>query len=377
METIFLSPPHMGGTEETYIQKAFDTNWIAPLGANVDQLEHKMKHYTNAANVLALNSGTAAIHLALVTLGVTTGDTVFCSTLTFAASANPISYVGAKPVFIDSDERSWNMCPIALEQAFKDAAAQNKVPKAVIVVHILGLVADMETIQAICAKYNVPIIEDAAESLGSTYKGQMTGTFGEMGIYSFNGNKIITTSGGGMLVSKSVKTREQAFHLATQAKEDAAYYLHEKIGYNYRLSNVLAGIGIGQMEVLDQHVAKRQAIFERYSVAFSNIQGMSMMPILPDTQPNCWLSAVRIDPNEFEIATSDLVKILASHHIEARMMWYPLHAQPSFKGTLCYQAETENVSERLFREVLCLPSGSAMTQTQQEYVIHTLLSNLK
>lgn len=367
----------MGGTEETYIQKAFDTNWIAPLGANVDQLEHKMKHYTNAANVLALNSGTAAIHLALVTLGVTTGDTVFCSTLTFAASANPISYVGAKPVFIDSDERSWNMCPIALEQAFKDAAAQNKVPKAVIVVHILGLVADMETIQAICAKYNVPIIEDAAESLGSTYKGQMTGTFGEMGIYSFNGNKIITTSGGGMLVSKSVKTREQAFHLATQAKEDAAYYLHEKIGYNYRLSNVLAGIGIGQMEVLDQHVAKRQAIFERYSVAFSNIQGMSMMPILPDTQPNCWLSAVRIDPNEFEIATSDLVKILASHHIEARMMWYPLHAQPSFKGTLCYQAETENVSERLFREVLCLPSGSAMTQTQQEYVIHTLLSNLK
>ncbi|MBC6300408.1 DegT/DnrJ/EryC1/StrS family aminotransferase [Listeria booriae] len=377
METIFLSPPHMGGTEEIYIQKAFDTNWIAPLGANVDQLEHKMKHYTNAANVLALNSGTAAIHLALVTLGVTTGDTVFCSTLTFAASANPISYVGAKPVFIDSDERSWNMCPIALEQAFKDAAAQNKVPKAVIVVHILGLVADMETIQAICAKYNVPIIEDAAESLGSTYKGQMTGTFGEMGIYSFNGNKIITTSGGGMLVSKSVKTREQAFQLATQAKEDAAYYLHEKIGYNYRLSNVLAGIGIGQMEVLDQHVAKRQAIFERYSVAFSNIQGMSMMPILPDTRPNCWLSAVRIDPNEFEIATSDLVKILASHHIEARMMWYPLHAQPSFKGTLCYQAETENVSERLFREVLCLPSGSAMTQTQQEYVIHTLLSNLK
>ncbi|MBC2371801.1 aminotransferase class I/II-fold pyridoxal phosphate-dependent enzyme [Listeria booriae] len=377
METIFLSPPHMGGTEETYIQKAFDTNWIAPLGGNVDQFEHKMKHYTNAANVLALNSGTAAIHLALVTLGVTTGDSVFCSTLTFAASANPISYVGAKPVFIDSDERSWNMCPIALEQAFKDAAAQNKLPKAVIVVHILGLVADMETIQAICAKYNVPIIEDAAESLGSTYKGQMTGTFGEMGIYSFNGNKIITTSGGGMLVSKSAKTRERAFHLATQAKEDAAYYLHAKIGYNYRLSNVLAGIGIGQMEVLDQHVAKRQAIFERYSVAFSNIQGMSMMPILPDTRPNCWLSAVRIDPNEFEIATSDLVKILASHHIEARMMWYPLHAQPSFKGTLCYQSETENISERLFREVLCLPSGSAMTQTQQEYVIHTLLSNLK
>ncbi|MBC2179025.1 aminotransferase class I/II-fold pyridoxal phosphate-dependent enzyme [Listeria booriae] len=377
METIFLSPPHMGGTEETYIHKAFDTNWIAPLGANVDQFEQKMKHYTNAANVLALNSGTATIHLALVTLGVTTGDTVFCSTLTFAASANPISYVGAKPVFIDSDERSWNMCPIALEQAFKEAAAQNKLPKAVIVVHILGLVADMEAIQAICAKYNVPIIEDAAESLGSTYKGQMTGTFGEMGIFSFNGNKIITTSGGGMLVSKAAEVREQAFHLATQAKEEAAYYLHEKIGYNYRLSNVLAGIGIGQMEVLDQHVAKRQAIFERYSIAFSDIQGMSMMPILPDTQPNCWLSAVRIDPNEFEIATSDLVRILASYHIEARMMWHPLHAQPSFKGTLCYQAETENVSERLFREVLCLPSGSAMTQTQQEYVIHTLLSNLK
>ncbi|WP_311773435.1 aminotransferase class I/II-fold pyridoxal phosphate-dependent enzyme [Listeria grandensis] len=374
--TIFLSPPHMGGTEQSYIVDAFKTNWIAPLGANVDGFEQKMKQYTGAANALALNSGTAAIHLALITLGVTTGDTVFCSTLTFAASANPIVYVGAKPVFIDSDEQSWNMCPIALEKALADAARRNQLPKAVILVHILGLVADLEAIQTICETYGVPLIEDAAESLGSTYKDQMTGTFGEMGIYSFNGNKIITTSGGGMLLSKTKATRTVAFKYATQAKEDAPFYLHEKIGYNYRLSNVLAGIGIGQMEVIDQHVAKRRSIFDTYEMVFREVDGVSMMPILPGTKPNCWLSAIRLNPEKIEVTTRELVTMMAEEGIEVRMMWNPLHLQPSFSGTTCYQAGDENVSEKLFEEVLCLPSGSAMRGSQQAYVIQKLLARL-
>ncbi|MBC2034917.1 aminotransferase class I/II-fold pyridoxal phosphate-dependent enzyme [Listeria booriae] len=373
---IFLSPPHMGGTEQNYVNGAFKTNWIAPLGANVDSFEQKMKHYTKAEHVLALNSGTAAIHLALLTLGVTRGDTVFCSTLTFAASANPIVYVGAEPVFIDSDEKSWNMCPIALRNAMEYAAQRNRLPKAVIVVHLLGLVADLDTIQSICDKYDVPLIEDAAESLGSTYKNQMTGTFGEMGIYSFNGNKIITTSGGGMLLSKKETTRKKAFKLATQAKEQAMFYLHKKIGYNYRLSNVLAGIGMGQMEVLDSHIAKRQAIFKRYETAFSEIDGVSMMPVLAQTVPNCWLSAIRLDLEKIALSTMEIVQRMEAVGVEARMMWNPLHLQPSFAGAECYQANEQNVSEQLFQEVLCLPSGSSMSESQQAYVIKELLAQL-
>ncbi|MBC2324183.1 DegT/DnrJ/EryC1/StrS family aminotransferase [Listeria booriae] len=372
MDKIYLSAPHMGGMEMDYIQKAFDKNWIAPLGENVDMFEAAIMNYTEADYALALSSGTAAIHLALQTLGIGHGDDVFCSTLTFAATANPIAYVGANPVFIDSNEKTWNMCPNALKLALGDAAQKDRLPKAVVLVHILGLVAQMDEIMEICATYGVPLIEDAAESLGSTYNNQMTGTFGEMGIFSFNGNKIITTSGGGMLVSKQKEKREKAFYYATQAKEDVPYYLHKEVGFNYRLSNILAGIGIGQMKVIATHIENRRTIFSNYKKILAPMSGVSMMPILENTNPNCWLSAIRIDTTKITISTQEIVEKMAEKGIEARMMWNPLHKQPSFSRSKCYQITEQNVSEKLFKEVLCLPSGSGMTEVEQVYVIESL-----
>ncbi|MBA3925609.1 DegT/DnrJ/EryC1/StrS family aminotransferase [Listeria rustica] len=376
MTKIFLSPPHMGGTENQYIQQAFEQNWIAPLGENVDMFETAILDYTAGEHALALSSGTAAIHLALLTMGIGTGDSVFCSTLTFAASANPITYVNATPVFIDSDEETWNMSPEALRLALEDAKTTNNLPKAVIIVHILGLAAKLDKLVAICKEYGVPIIEDAAESLGSTYHGKMTGTFGEMGIFSFNGNKIMTTSGGGMLLTNSNEDREKAFYYATQAKEQAPYYLHLEIGYNYRLSNILAGIGRGQMEVLADHVDKRRAIFDRYSDTLADLEGVSMMPILPDTAPNCWLSAIRLDYSIISKSTKEIVAYMQERDIEARMMWNPLHKQPSFSESRCYQVGEENISEKLFEEVLCLPSGSSMTEAEQARVLEALVEIL-
>ena len=283
---IYLASPHMGGEEFKYINEAFDTNWVAPLGPNVTGFENEMCEYTGAKSATALVSGTSAIHMALKCLGVGKGDVVFCSTLTFSATANPIIYQGAEPVFIDSDYKTWNMCPIALQKAFDDAKKNNKMPKAVIVVNLYGQSADYDALNAICDKYNVPIIEDAAESLGATYKGKQTGTIGDIGIYSFNGNKIITTSGGGMMVSNNEEYTKKALFWATQARENERHYEHKEIGFNYRMSNVVAGIGRGQIKVLNERIAKKKEIFETYKEAFKDIDDIDMMNICNFGEPS-------------------------------------------------------------------------------------------
>src|SRR5699024_5551980 len=283
MERILLSSPHMGGTEEKYVQEAFDTNWIAPLGNNVNEFEKQVKEFTGSKAACALSSGTAGIHIALDLLGVQQDDVVFCSSLTFIASANPILYLGAKPVFIDSDLESWNMSPIALEKAFKAYEEKGKLPKAVVIVNLYGQSAKMDELMAICDNYNVPVVEDAAESLGALYKGKMSGTFGKFGIFSFNGNKIITTSGGGMIVSDDEEMIQKALKKATQARDQAVHYQHSEMGYNYRLSNISAGIGRGQMEVLEQRIKEKREIFNRYEATLGVIDGIEMMPEMEDT----------------------------------------------------------------------------------------------
>lgn len=375
---ILLSSPHMGGTEIKYIQQAFDTNWIAPLGANVDGFERELADYVGVKAASATSSGTAAIHLALDLLGVRAGDTVFCSTLTFIASANPILYLGAKPVFIDSEELTWNMSPQALERAFVDAKANGQLPKAVIIVNLYGQSARMDELMAICETYGVPVVEDAAESLGSTYKGKKSGTFGQFGVYSFNGNKIITTSGGGMLVSDDEEQIARSRFLATQARDAAKHYQHSVVGYNYRMSNVVAGIGRGQLEVLDERVAQKRAIFERYAQAFSNVDGIEMMPELEGTFSNRWLSAMTLDPTKFCITPYELMDALDAANIEARPVWKPLHMQPLFADCQFFaHADGECVSERLFATGICLPSDSKMTLDEQERVIGVILEKLK
>jgi pyridoxal phosphate-dependent aminotransferase EpsN len=367
----------MSGNEQKYIHEAFETNWIAPLGPNVDAFEKEIANYVGVNEAVAVSSGTAAIHLALSLLDVKKGDKVFCSTLTFVASANPIIYQGAEPVFIDSEPDTWNMSPQALEMALSDAALEGKLPKAVIVVNLYGQSAKMDEIQSICGLYNVPIIEDAAESIGSTYKGKASGSFGKFGIYSFNGNKIITTSGGGMLVSDDVDLLKHARFLATQAKDPALHYQHSQLGYNYRLSNILAGVGRAQLEVLDERVGARRTIFNRYHRALSHIPGLQFMPELQDTYSNRWLTALTIDKEITGISVVDLIKGLADENIEARPVWKPLHLQPLFKGA-CYYShhEAENISERLFHNGICLPSGSNMTEDDQMRVIQCLTNVL-
>ncbi len=375
---IFLSPPHMSGNEQKYINEAFETNWIAPLGPNVDAFEKELAEYVGSKGAAAVSSGTAAIHLALRLLDVQQGDKVFCSSLTFIASANPILYQGAEPVFIDSEPDTWNMSPLALERAMEEAKKEGKLPKAVIVVNLYGQSAKMDEILAICDRYGVPVVEDAAESLGSTYKGKKSGTFGKFGIYSFNGNKIITTSGGGMLVSDDVEALQKARFLATQARDPAPHYEHSQMGYNYRMSNIVAGIGRAQLEVLDERVKARRAIFDRYVQSLGDIEGVHFMPELEGTMSNRWLTTLTIDQQALGVTPIDIIDALAVENIEARPVWKPLHLQPLFKGTRYYShQESWSVSDELFANGLCLPSGSSMTIEEQQRVIDVIMHVLK
>lgn len=367
---IYLSPPHLSGRELYYVKEAFDTNWIAPVGPNVDAFEKELASDVGAGDAIAVNSGTAAIHLALSLLGVKNGDTVFCSSLTFVASANPILYQGAEPVFIDSEPGSWNMSPFALRKALDEAKKEGKLPKAVIVVNIYGQSANMDALLFICDFYGVPVIEDAAESLGSTYKGKPSGTFGLYGIYSFNGNKIITTSGGGALISDNVASIQTARFLATQAKDPAPYYEHSFIGYNYRMSNLLAGVGRTQLQVLDNRVEIKRSVFKRYFQALADLPGVKFMPELAHTRSNRWLTTLTIDEHKYGVSAHQLIEILIKENIEARYIWKPLHMQPLFKGARYYShQENQHIAENLFLTGLCLPSGTNITEKEQQRVI--------
>ncbi|MFJ8531428.1 DegT/DnrJ/EryC1/StrS family aminotransferase [Bacillus sp. NPDC094106] len=375
---IFLSPPHMSGNEQKYVNQAFEQNWIAPLGPNVDAFENQLAEYVGVKAAAAVSSGTAAIHLALQLLEVKRGDIVFCSSLTFIASVNPVLYQGAKPIFIDSEPDTWNMSPVALEKAFEDAQTSGKLPKAVIVVHLFGQSAKMDEIVEICDKYGVSVIEDAAESLGTMYKGKQTGSFGKFGIFSFNGNKIITTSSGGMLVSNDDEAIQKARFLSTQARDPALHYEHSHVGYNYRMSNILAGVGRAQLEVLDERVQARRNIFDRYKMALGDILGITCMPEFQDAVPNCWLSVLLIDEKITGVTYLDIIKALALENIEARPIWKPLHKQPVFEGSKYYtHSEIGSVSDNLFGQGVCLPSGSSMTVEEQDRVIETIRNVLQ
>ena len=367
---IYLSPPHMSGLEQQFMAEAFENNWIAPLGPNVDAFEREIAELVGTRGAVALSSGTAAIHLALRLLGVTAGDIVFCSTLTFVASANPIMYLGAKPVFIDSDPETWNMSPAALARAFEDAERNGRLPRAVVVVNLYGQSADYDEIGRICNKYGVPIVEDAAESLGATYKGKMSGTLGKYGIFSFNGNKIITTSGGGMLVSDDAEGLEKARFWATQARDPAPHYQHSEMGYNYRMSNILAGIGRGQLRVLPERVEARRRIFERYRELLADEPAVTFMPEADFGRSTRWLTVMLLDPAICgKLKPADLVRHLETYNIESRPLWKPLHLQPLFADVPYYpHTPDRDVSAELFARGICLPSGSALTEEEQERV---------
>lgn len=365
-QKIWLSSPHMGGNEQNYINEAFDTNWIAPLGPNVTGFEKDLEIYLNQdVHVACLSSGTAAIHLALVQLGVGLNDEVLCQSMTFSASANPIIYQGATPVFIDSEPETWNMCPIHLETAIQDRIGQGKTPKAIIIVHLYGMPAKMEALLAVAKKYNIPVVEDAAEALGSIYKGKKCGTFGDFSILSFNGNKIITTSGGGAMVCNTREKKENTIFLATQARDQAPHYEHTKIGYNYRMSNISAGIGRGQMEVLDKHVALRQNMNSFYQQLFKNIENVSVFKEPnPDIVSNHWLSCIVIG-NNAPFTKDQLYNKMLEANIETRPLWKPMHLQPVFKSAPYYG---EEISENLFKTGLCLPSGSNLTNSDRSRI---------
>lgn len=374
---IYLASPHMGGLEEVFVKEAFDTNWIAPLGANVDGFEKELSEYVGSKAGAALASGTAAIHMALKAVGVKKGDKVFCSSLTFAASCNPIIYEGGIPVFIDSELESHNMSQVALEKAFKAYEEKGEMPKAVIVVNLYGQSADMDKIIKICKKYNVPIIEDAAESLGATYKGKHSGTFGEYGIYSFNGNKIITTSGGGMLVSNNEEGIAKVRFWSTQARDKARHYEHTELGYNYRMSNIVAGIGRGQLRVLEDRIAKKKEIFETYKEAFKEIEDIEMMPVCEYGEPNYWLTTITLSENS-KVKPLDIILALEKENIESRPIWKPMHIQPYYKEYEFYSHNDEeeiSVSEDIFNRGVCLPSDTKMTKEEQERVIE-IIKNL-
>jgi dTDP-4-amino-4,6-dideoxygalactose transaminase len=369
---IYLSSPTMHGEEQEFIKEAFDTNWVAPLGPNVNAFEKELASFVGTAHASALSAGTAAIHLALRILGVGEGDRVFVPTLTFSATANPVVYEKAVPVFIDSEEDTWNMDPKALEQAFEKYPH----PKAVIVVHLYGTAAKLDEIMEICKAHKVPLIEDAAESLGSTYKGKQTGTFGKIGIYSFNGNKIITTSGGGMLVSDEEEITRKATFLATQARDPARHYQHSQIGFNYRMSNITAGIGRGQLLHLEEHKALKKAIYEQYQRAFADIKEISLNPLNQNGDANCWLTTMLID--EASPVTPDRVMdALEAQNIESRPIWKPMHLQPVFAAYDFFTASGEekkeegkgSVSARIFDRGLCLPSDIKNTAQDMELII--------
>ncbi len=368
-EQILLSTPHLGSWERQYVDEAFRTNWIAPLGPNVDAFERELAEQVGIAHAAALSSGTAAIHLALRLLGVGSGDLVFCSTLTFAASANPIVYQGAQPVFIDSEPQSWNMSPVALEKAFDWARRNGKLPKAVIVVNLYGQSADMDPILALCRQHGVPMVEDAAESLGAKYKGRASGTFGVLGVYSFNGNKIITTSGGGMLVSDDESLIKKARFLATQARDPAPHYQHSEIGFNYRMSNILAGVGRGQLRVLEDRVHARRGVYQRYRDGLAQLPAFEWMPEPPWSFSTHWLTACTLDESACGVGNAELIRRLAAERIEARPLWKPMHLQPVFDGCPSFDHGAQSVAARLFERGLCLPSGSNMSDDQQQRVI--------
>ena len=376
MTRIYLASPHMSeeGYEQAYVKEAFDTNWVAPLGPNVNQFEQELADYVGVKSASALSSGTAAIHLGLKALGVKEGDTVFCSTLTFSASCNPILYLGATPVFIDSDAATWNMCPKALKKAFEDATKRHQLPKAVVVVNLYGQSADMDPILELCQKYNVPILEDAAESLGSTYKGRMSGTIGDIGIYSFNGNKIITTSGGGMMVSNNEDYTKKATFWATQSREAERHYEHQELGYNYRMSNVVAGIGRGQLKVLNERIVKKKEIYETYQSAFKEIADIEMMNICDFGESNYWLSVMTLKETS-QVKPLDILLALEKENIESRPVWKPMHMQPVFKQYPFFTAtDDQPVSEDYFKRGICLPSDTKMAAEQQQRVID-IISN--
>jgi dTDP-4-amino-4,6-dideoxygalactose transaminase len=369
MKQILLSTPHMGELELEFVKEAFDTNWIAPVGPHIDTFEQEFCQLVGTSHAAAVSSGTAAIHLALQLVGVSEGDEVFCSTLTFAASANPITYLGAKPVFIDSDRTSWNMNPELLQEALEKRAKIGKLPKAVLLVHLYGQSADIDPILKVCNQYDIPLIEDAAEALGATYKGASPGTFGLIGIYSFNGNKIITTSGGGMLVSEDKQLVAKARFLATQARDPAPHYQHSEIGYNYRLSNVLAAIGRGQLRVLSKRVAARRRNFEIYALALGELPGIEFMPEATFGESTRWLTCLTIDPKAFGLDREQLRLALAQQQIESRPVWKPLHIQPVFAKCECIGGK---VAEDLFTRGICLPSGSNLTDEELERVISVI-----
>jgi len=376
---IWLSSPHMGGNEQNFINEAFENNWIAPLGPNVNGFEEDLNQYlfstvdeskfgaSKTGGVAALSSGTAALHLALILLGVKPGDEVLCQSMTFAASANPIAYLGAKPIFVDSELDTYNICPVQLEKAIIDRIEKGQTPKAIIAVHLYGMPYKVKEIQEISKKYDIPVIEDSAEALGSTYKGQKCGTFGDLGVLSFNGNKIITTSGGGALVTRNEEFKKKAVFLATQARDDAPHYQHSEIGYNYRLSNISAGIGRGQMQVLDDHIALRRKMNQFYQDIFANIDGVTVFSENSEEFfSNHWLSVIQVDNDLTDgISREDLRMHLEKYNVESRPLWKPMHMQPVFTDVPFYG---EGVSEKLFENGLCLPSGSNLTDEDRNRI---------
>ena len=370
MGRVWLSSPHMGDKEKGYVAEAFETNWVAPLGPNVDAFEEQLSKHLGVNGVVSLNSGSAALHLALNMLDVKTGDIVLCQSFTFAASAFPITYCNATPVFIDSEEDTWNIDPVILEKAIKEYIELGKKPAAIIIVHLYGMPAKMNEILAIAQAYQIPVIEDAAEALGSKYEGKACGSFGKIGILSFNGNKIITTSGGGALASDDEEIVKRVRHVSAQAKEPAPFYLHKEIGYNYRMSNICAGIGRGQMEVLSERVEKRRAIFETYKKAFEAVKGISFLNEPVGYFSNRWLTTILFDEQVFELGTNERIRQeLEKMNIETRPLWKPLHQQPVFADCKAY---CNGVSDKLFATGLCLPSGSNITDESLSNVIHEI-----
>ncbi len=372
LKKIWLSPPHMGGNEEAYVKEAFDTNWIAPLGPNVQQFEKSIEDFVgNNTHAACLSSGTGALHLGLELLGVGHGDEVICQSFTFAASANPITYLGASPVFVDSEEETWNISPELLEEAIKTRLAKGKKPKAIVAVHLYGMPYKVDEVHAIAIKYEIPVIEDSAEALGSSYRGFNCGSFGDIGILSFNGNKIITTSGGGALLCKEQKTKEKAVFLATQARDNAPHYQHSQIGYNYRMSNVLAGIGRGQMEVLKDRVEARRRNFEFYKKHLSSLPEITFVNEPEGNYSNRWLTCI-LTPS---FSIREKIRItLEKENIESRPLWKPMHLQPVFKENVSF---VNGVSENLFERGLCLPSGSSLVMDDLERICEIIKNEIK
>jgi len=367
---IWLSSPHMGGTEEQYVKEAFDTNWIAPLGPNVNGFEQDLELFLgNGTHVAALSSGTAGLHLGLVLLGVKAGDEVICQSMTFSATANPISYVGATPVFVDSERDTWNISPALLEDAIKGRIATGKKPKAIIPVHLYGMPAKMDEITAVARRYEIPVLEDAAEALGSSINGRKCGSFGDIGVLSFNGNKIITTSGGGALVSHNAAIVKDARFLSTQARDEAPHYQHSQIGYNYRMSNICAGVGRGQMEVLAKRVEQRRSIFNKYYQLLGNKKGIHFVKEPDGYFSNRWLTTILIDPSEAGFTREDMRLQFEKENIESRPLWKPMHLQPVFENCIFYG---DGTADGLFQNGLCLPSGSNLSEADMERIFSVI-----